>query len=349
MGHCFSHLQLTDRRKIEYGLNRGDTPKQIAAELHVHVSTIYREIKRARWEHLDGDTWIMEDRYNPDGAEKRYRENLAAKGAPLKIGNDHELADYLEHKVIEEDRSPAAAIADITIEGRTFKTSICVSTFHSYIEKGVFLNLTNKDLPEKPNRKRPYHRVKTTKRAPRGESIEKRPEVINQRITFGHWEMDTVKGKQGVTKSCMLVLTERKTRDEIIFKLKDQKAESVVDALDRLERKWGDMFSKVFRSITVDNGVEFSDCKGMERSALTPGEKRTYLFYCHPYSSWERGTNENTNKLIRRHIPKGEDFDEKQDRDIEFIENWINTYPRGIFGFKTSEELFKEELEKITA
>lgn len=112
MGHCFSHLQLTDRRKIEYGLNRGDTPKQIAAELHVHVSTIYREIKRARWEHLDGDTWIMEDRYNPDGAEKRYRENLAAKGAPLKIGNDHELADYLERKVIEEDRRPAAALAD---------------------------------------------------------------------------------------------------------------------------------------------------------------------------------------------------------------------------------------------
>ena len=111
-------------------------------------------------------------------------------------------------------------------------------------------------MPKKPKRKRPYHRVKTTKRAPRGESIEKRPKVINQRITFGHWEMDTVKGKQGVTKSCMLVLTERKTRDEIIFKLKDQKAESVVDALDRLERKWGDMFSKVFRSITVDNGVE---------------------------------------------------------------------------------------------
>ena len=171
MGHCFSHLQLTDRRKIEYGLNRGDTPKQIAAELHVHVSTIYREIKRSRWGWLDGATWITEDRYNPDGAERRYRENLAAKGAPLKIGNDRELADYLERKVIEEDRSPAAALADIELEGRTFKTSICVSTFYSYIEKGVFLNLTNKDLPEKPNRKRPYHRVKTTKRAPRGESI----------------------------------------------------------------------------------------------------------------------------------------------------------------------------------
>ena len=122
MGHCFSHLQLTDRRKIEYGLNRGDTPKQIAAELHVHVSTIYREIKRSRWEWLDGATWITEDRYNPDGAERRYRENLAAKGAPLKIGNDRELADYLERKVIEEDRSPAAALADIELEGRTFNT-----------------------------------------------------------------------------------------------------------------------------------------------------------------------------------------------------------------------------------
>lgn len=79
-----------------------------------------------------------------------------------------ELADYLERKVIEEDRSPAAALADIELEGRTFKTSICVSTFYSYIEKGVFLNLTNKDLPEKPNRKRPYHRVKTTETRPCG-------------------------------------------------------------------------------------------------------------------------------------------------------------------------------------
>ena len=65
------------------------------------------------------------------------------------------------------------------------------------------------------------------------------------------------------------------------------------------------------RSITVDNGVEFSAYEDMERSAVREGEKRTYLFYCHPYSSWERGTNENTNRLIRRHIPKGEDFDEK--------------------------------------
>lgn len=145
----------------------------------------------------------------------------------------------------------------------------------------------------------------------------------------------------------MLVLTERKTRDEIIVKLPDQKAASVVEAIDRLERKWGNMFTKVFRSITVDNGVEFSDYEGLERSVLHEGKKRTFAFYCHPYSSWERGSNENNNRLIRRHIPKGEDFDEKQDRDIEYIENWINNYPRGIFGFKTSAQLFEEEIRKL--
>ena len=185
------------------------------------------------------------------------------------------------------------------------------------------------------------------KRASAGESIENRPDEVKDREVFGHWEMDTVKGKQGVTKSCMLVLTERKTRDEIIVKLPDQKAASVVEAIDRLERKWGDMFTKVFRSITVDNGVEFSDYEGLERSVLHEGEKRTFAFYCHPYSSWERGTNENNNRLIRRHIPKGEDFDEKQDKDIEYIENWINNYPRGIFSFRTSAQLFDEEVKKL--
>lgn len=144
----------------------------------------------------------------------------------------------------------------------------------------------------------------------------------------------------------MLVLTERKTRDEIIIKLKDQTAASVVEALDRIEKKWGDMFSKVFRSITVDNGVEFADYEGMEKSVFGE-EKRTFVFYCHPYSSWERGSNENNNRLIRRHIPKGEDFDDRQDAEIEYIEKWINNYPRGIFDYRTSAELFEEELQKL--
>lgn len=346
MGKHYKHLSESDRIKMETLLNKGYSKPEIAEYLHVHRSTIYREIKRGEYIHRNSD-YTEEVRYSSDKGQQTHDWNAQGKGKPLKIGNDVKLAEYIEQKIVEDKYSPEAALTAAETSGIEFNTTISVRTLYRYIDNGIFLKLTNKDLPVKGKKKKKNKKVQTQKRASAGESIENRPDEVKDRETFGHWEMDTVKGKRGVTKSCMLVLTERKTRDEIIFKLKDQKAESVVDALDRLERKWGDMFYKVFRSITVDNGVEFSDYEGMERSILRSGEKRTFLFYCHPYSSWERGSNENQNKLIRRHIPKGEDFDEKQDRDIEYIENWINNYPRGIFGYRTSAELFKEELRKL--
>nr|DAW88673.1 MAG TPA: RNaseH [Bacteriophage sp.] len=346
MGKLFKHLSQNDRIKMETMLNSGHKVVEVAEYLHVHRSTIYREIKRGEYTHRNSD-YAEETRYSSDLGRKNHDWNAQGKGRNIKIGNDRPLAEYIEGKIIEDKYSPEAALAAAAESGIEFTTSISVRTLYRYIDKGIFLKLTNKDLPVKGKRKKHNKRVKVQKRASAGESIENRPDEVKDREIFGHWEMDTVKGKQGVTKSCMLVLTERKTRDEIIVKLPDQKAASVVEAIDRLERKWGDMFTKVFRSITVDNGVEFSDYEGLERSVLHEGEKRTFAFYCHPYSSWERGSNENNNRLIRRHIPKGEDFDEKQDRDIEYIENWINNYPRGIFGFKTSAQLFEEEIRKL--
>ena len=346
MGKLFKHLSQNDRIKMETMLNSGHKVVEVAEYLHVHRSTIYREIKRGEYTHRNSD-YTEETRYSSDLGQKNHDWNAQGKGRNIKIGNDRPLAEYIEGKIIEDKYSPEAALAAEAESGIEFTTSISVRTLYRYIDKGIFLKLTNKDLPVKGKRKKHNKRVRVQKRASAGESIENRPDEVKDREIFGHWEMDTVKGKQGVTKSCMLVLTERKTRDEIIVKLPDQKAASVVEAIDRLERKWGDMFTKVFRSITVDNGVEFSDYEGLERSVLHEGEKRTFAFYCHPYSSWERGSNENNNRLIRRHIPKGEDFDEKQDRDIEYIENWINNYPRGIFGFKTSAQLFEEEIRKL--
>lgn len=346
MGEHHKQLSQNDRIKMETLLNKGHSKREVAEYLHVHRSTIYREYDRGKYIHRNSD-YTEEERYSSDLGQQAHDWAAQGKGRSIKIGKDIELAEYIEDKIVNDKYSPEAALAAVAESGKEFTTTISVRTLYRYIDSGIFLKLTNKDLPVKSKKKNHNKKVKVQKRAAAGESIENRPAEVETREIFGHWEMDTVKGKQGVTKSCMLVFTERKTRVEIIFKLKDQKAESVVDALDRLERKWGDMFKTVFRSITVDNGVEFSDCEGMERSVLNPGEKRTFLFYCHPYSSWERGTNENNNRLIRRHIPKGEDFDEKQDRDIEYIENWINNYPRGIFGFKTSAQLFEEELEKI--
>lgn len=345
MGKLFKQMSSNDRIKMEALLNAGHSKAEVAKQLHFHRSTIYREYDKGKYMHRNSD-YTEEERYSSDLGQKVHDYAQEGKGRALKIGNDRELAECIEDKIVNEKYSPEAALAEIAKGDREFKTTISVRTLYRYIDNGIFLKLTNKELPIKGKRKSHNKKVKVQKRASAGESIENRPEEVENREIFGHWEMDTVKGKRGVTKSCMLVLTERKTRVEIVIKMKDQGAASVVEALDRLERKWGDMFGKVFRSITVDNGVEFSDYEGMERSVFGEG-KRTFVFYCHPYSSWERGTNENNNRLIRRHIPKGVDFDDRTDEEIAYIEEWINNYPRGIFEYKTSAELFNEELQKL--
>lgn len=132
--------------------------------------------------------------------------------------------------------------------------------------KGVFLTITNKDLPVKRNKsERKYNKVRAA-RAPKGDSIEKRPAEIAERCSFGHWEMDCVVGKKG-TKKTFLVLTERYTRYELIRIMKDHTAASVVKALDGIERAYGaGLFAKVFQTITIDNGSEFSDYEGLEQS-----------------------------------------------------------------------------------
>ena len=339
------HMTRNDRIKMEALLNAGHSKEEIAEQLHFHRSTIYREYNKGKYIHRNSD-YTEEERYSSDLGQKAHDYAQEGKGRALKIGNDRELAEYIEDKIVNDRFSPEAALADVERSGIEFKTTISLRTLYRYIDNGIFLKLTNNDLPIKSKKKKHNKKVQVQKRASAGESIENRPEEAKDREIFGHWEMDTVKGKRGVTKSCILVLTERKTRDEIIIKMKDQGAASVVEALDRLERKYGDMFYKIFRSITVDNGVEFADYEGLERSVLKEG-KRTFVFYCHPYSSWERGTNENNNRLIRRHIPKGVDFEDTTDAEIAYIEEWINNYPRGIFDYKTSAELFEEEIRKL--
>lgn len=343
----FKQLKLSDRLKIEALLRAKVRVKEIADILHVHRSTIYNEIKRGQYEHTNSDL-TTEMRYSPDLAQKRAEENLKARGTQLKIGNDIKLANYIEDKIINDKYSPAAVIGEIKAQGREgeFKTMICTRTVYSYIDKGVFYKLTNKDLPIKGKKKRKYRKVRTQKRAAAGTSIEKRPPEIDTREDFGHWEMDTVVGARGKGKGSLLVLTERKTRNEIIFKLEEHTAAAVVERINQLETAWGDRFEKVFQTITVDNGTEFSYAEQLEKSILQDG-KRTDLYYCHPYSSWERGTNENTNRLVRRLYPKGTIFDSVTDEDVEALAKWINNYPREIFDYKSASEMFDIELAAI--
>lgn len=344
----FKHLSWEKRLQIEALLKAGHTACEIADQLGVHNSTIYREIKRGQYEHLNGDDYTTEMRYSPDIAHEQYRVSLAAKGPPLKIGNDFALADHIERKIVEEHYSPAAVLGEIERTGLKFSVTISTGTVYNYIYNGVFMRVSIEHLPEKGKRKKPKPRhIKRQARAARGESIENRPKEIDDRETFGHWEMDCVEGKQG-TKRTLLVLSERAAREQIIIPMKDQTARSVVQALDRIERKTGALFPEIFKTITVDNGSEFSDVRGIERSKRRRG-KRTRVFYCHPYSAYERGTNENSNRLIRRWFPKGTDFTKIPNKEIKRVEEWMNNYPRGIFNYHTAREKFEKHLEEIKA
>lgn len=149
--------------------------------------------------------------------------------------------------------------------------------------------------------------------------------------------MDCVCGKSG-TSPVLLVLTERVTRYELIFKMPDKTTHSVIRVLNRLERAYPD-FKCRFKSITVDNGSEFADYTGMIRSIH--GGLRTQVFYCHPYTACERGSNENCNRIIRRWVPKGSDISKFNSSYIQQVQDWINNYPRFILGYESAADYMK--------
>lgn len=343
-------LSYTQRVQLEAYLNAGLHKKQIAENLDVCLATVYNEIKRGAYTYKKysyTDYWGERHYksvvgYSPNIAEDKYRMNLTSHGAPLKIGNDYAFANYVEKRIIQDKVSPSAIVGEIK-RGNLFRTKISKTTMYRYISQGIFLHVKMSHLPQGLRKK--HYRKSVVKRPPKGTSIEKRPDEIAARNSFGNWEMDCVVGKQN-TRSVLLVLTERLTRYEIIIRMQNRKADSVVKAIDKLERKYGTYkFRKLFKSITVDNGSEFSDFTGLERSVKKG--RRTSVFYCHPYTSCERGSNERINRDIRRQCPKGSDFSLYSEKFIREVETWVNNYPREIFGFATSAEMFAREFAAL--
>ncbi|MDD6811677.1 MAG: IS30 family transposase [Lachnospiraceae bacterium] len=332
------YLTEMERYKIETMLKDGFTPCQIADRLGKHFTTIYKEIKKGTVTFRNSD-WTERKEYCADVAQRKTNENQSNKGRDLKLGSDFELAEHIEHLIKDLHYSPYAVVCDIR-KSKRFKTDICKTTLYSYIDKGVFLGISNKDLYSKKNRKNNYEKItRPSYKNKHGKSIEERPKDIKKRKSYGHWEMDTVYSGKNRNKACLLVLTERKFREEYIIKMPDRTFDSTLKALDSLERALGyDGFRERFKTITVDNGSEFSGFELLERSCIYPERKRTDIYYCHPYSSSERGSNENGNKLIRHWINKGEDISKYTDEQIQFIQDWMNNYPRKLFGGLSSNE-----------
>ena len=345
-----SYSQLNYRKRIRletlFGLNM--SKNDIATTMNISVKTVYNEWNKGRYLHTNSDL-TNEWRYAADKAQSITDKNVSNRGAVSKILRDKKLAKAIEDSIIKNKYSVEVAIETMKDSGEMdkYELSVCTKTVYNSIDKGLFPHLTNKELPVKRNKKSKKKKVRVQKRDSAGKSIEERPDEILKREEFGHWEMDSVIGMRGKSKNTLLTLIERKTRKPLIRKQPDKSAPSVVETLDRLEKEMGDRFYDIFKSITVDNGTEFSDCEGMERSCLYPGKKRTEVYYCHPYCSSERGSNENENRMIRRIIPKGTNFDDKTDKDIAKIEKWLGNYPRRMFGYKSSNELYIKEMKLL--
>ena len=333
----YKHINYVERTQIERWYNIEKKSKvEISKLLCRNERTIRREIKRGlvlnktkHWE----DIWI----YCADIAEKNYQYYLKAKGPELKIGNDYELVEYIEKGIKEERKSPEILIAEIEKKEIEFKVKICAKTVRNTIKLGTVFDIKSKDMIYKKEYKEKNEEKRVCDKVPAEKSIDFRPKKVNTREEYGHWEGDLLVGKKG-SKAVLFTLTERKTREEIIVKLPNKKAENVSKTLDRLERKYKKEFYEKFKTITFDNGSEFRVYEDLERSVRRK-KKRIEVYYAHPYCSGERGSNENNNRLIRRFIPKGTSITNISEEFIQWIEDWMNNLPRPMFKYKTSLEV----------
>jgi IS30 family transposase len=332
----WKQLNEKDRYKIEALCQQGLKAAAIGAALTPPRDrrTIERELKSGLTEQLDSEyrTKLV---YLADVGQRKHDERSANKGRGLKIGHDHKLAEHIEQKIKEEHWSPDAIIGQIKAEGLIFETSICTKTLYNYIDKGIFAGISNKDLLVKKNRKKHnYRKIRTVALNNRtGKSISERPEGAEKRTEQGHFEIDLVLGKQGTT-SAILTLVDRKSRKSLYVPVKNKTQKEIIAAIKRLMCRIKGDPGIVIKTITADNGSEFLDSKAIKEA--TNCEE---VYYAHPYSSWERGSNENGNRILRRFIPKGTDISKIAAKKLNWIEDWVNNYPRKIFNYKSANDM----------
>ena len=197
--------------------------------------------------------------------------------------------------------------------------TVGISTIYYWIHHGK-LGLNKQNLLY-PRKGKTVKKQASPNFKPAGKSIQQRPKAINIRLENGHYEIDTVLLTRA-KNHCLLVLTDQRSRHQIIRLIPNKSAESVNKALKLILRQHHIL------SITADNGAEFN--------RLADVFSKEYIYYAHPYAYWERGINENHNRLIRRWLPKG--TKKTIPKEVAFIENWINNYPKKYLDYKSPRE-----------
>lgn len=330
------HLLAEERHEIEVRLKDGWSPYRIAKHLGRPYNTIKNEIARGTVELYHGKV----TRYKAKAGEQVYRENRRNSRRQYKRLTVSPFIKFVEEQ-FRKGWSLDACTGEALRSGRFQRDQIvCTKTLYNYVDNDL-ISIKSIDLPEKLKRNTKKRKVRKNKRI-LGDSIELRPEDVESREEFGHWEVDTVVGSKCEDEPCTVTLVERKTRESIWIKADNHTADSVQKAIWSVVDQFGALASRVFKSVTGDNGSEFTRLTELN----TKGIK---VYFTHPYSSWEKGTNECHNKLLRRFIPKGVSMSGYTVDDIAYMADWANGLPRKILGYHTPDELFEAELDRIYA
>ena len=345
----YHHLTKDDRAKIQSLVEQVDengkrifSNSYIARYIKVDRSTITRELKRIKSKINIRSGKITNKPYNANDAQSDYEFKRAMSKANYILDDFPKLKEFIENKILIDKWAPDA-IAGYIISHELYKqdgfTSISTTTIYRAIHYGLI-------KVKKEDTRRMTKFEKSGKYSTKGDlpeskisySIELRPDDINKREFFGNWELDTVISTTKGTHKCLMTLTERKTRFEIIGILEAKTKEEVILKFKKVKKYLNQNISEIVKSITTDNGSEFS---GFLDIIKITGAK---FYFCHPYASCEKGTNEKHNSIIRYFIPKSTLIENYTTEEINNICHWMNNYPRKILNYFTPKELLEKEL-----
>ena len=299
--------QISALTKIGYG------PTEIAKELEVHKSTISRELARNRGERG----------YRPKQADEKARDRREQVRPKKRI--TAETWEIVEEKV-RQDWSPEQ------ISG-WLKKNQAVQISHEWIYQHILADKQADGklythLRQHGKRRKRYGMYDRRGNLPNRVSIEERPELVEQRERLGDWEIDTLVGKGH--RGALVSLVERKSRYTLLQPVLQRLANLVAEATISLLHPFADLV----HTITADNGKEFAEHVRIAETL------KANFYFAHPYSAWERGTNENTNGLVRQYFPKKTDFSTLALADAKAVVEKLNHRPRKCLDFKTPFEVF---------
>lgn len=330
MGRFYRHLSFDERRKIHLWREEKLSIEEIAHRLGRHKSTLYRELRRNTIQHEDKQICGYFHTTAHHFYHKR-RQQLQ------KLERYPEIIDYIREQ-LRIGWSPEQ-ISGVIKHHRNDLLYVCHETIYRYIYSaaGKELNLYQYLYRSRKHRARRYMRMpRSLKGLPKNMLLKARPDIVDGRREFGHWEADLMIFKREHGKANITTLTERKTRYTVLLKNESRHSTPVMRGI---RHALIGLPSYARRTVTFDRGSEF-----LQHNVLT---KHTQLksYYCDPRAPWQKGTVENTNKRIRRYLPRETNLNAVSDYDIYMLYRHLNSIPRKCLGYLSPEQAFKQQLE----